>query len=104
MYRADCNILSSWRTQRFLVHPSYNNPFYTIFLERICKQFEIKATKNHAFRKSLNSLIFIPMGINETARASLLGHSVEVNLKHYSLISEDAAVNDARAKLNQRVS
>ena len=86
------------------MYPSYNNPFYTIFLERICKQLGIKATKNHASRKSLNSLVFIPMGINETARASLLGHSVEVNLKHYSLISEDDAVNDARAKLNQRVS
>lgn len=33
---------------------------------------------------SLNSNVFIPLGIPVTTRALWLGHSVEVNLKHYS--------------------
>jgi len=48
------------------------------------KSMNIPVTNNHAFRKSLNSNVFIPNGIPVTERAYLLGHSVETNLKHYS--------------------
>lgn len=48
------------------------------------KSLGYQVTNNHAFRMSLNSNIFIPLGIPVTERARLLGHTVEVNLKHYS--------------------
>ena len=41
-------------------------------------------TNNHAFRMSLNSNVFIPLGLPVTQRAYLLGHSVEVNERKYS--------------------
>ena len=57
---------------------------YEKFLARLCKSQKLEVTNNHAFRMSLNSNVFIPLGIPVTTRALLLGHSVEVNLKNYS--------------------
>lgn len=57
---------------------------YEKFLARLCKSLNLEVTNNHAFRMSLNSNVFIPLGIPVTTRAQLLGHSVEVNLKNYS--------------------
>ncbi len=56
-------------------------------------------TNNHAFRMSLNSNVFIPLGIPATERARLLGHSVETNLRHYSFASKDG-IDNLRAFLN----
>jgi len=46
-------------------------------------------TNNHAFRMSLNSNVFIPLGIPVTDRARMLGHSVETNLRFYSYAGKD---------------
>lgn len=62
---------------------------YEKFLARICKSKGLDVTNNHAFRMSLNSNVFIPLGIPVTTRALLLGHSVEVNLKFYSYAEKD---------------
>ena len=48
---------------------------------------------------SLNSNVFIPMGISVADRAALLGHSIETNLKYYSFASKDYLTN-ARNILN----
>lgn len=62
---------------------------YEKFLARLCKSQGLNVTNNHAFRMSLNSNVFIPLGIPVTTRALLLGHSVEVNLKFYSYAEKD---------------
>ena len=62
---------------------------YEEFLLRLCKSLGLAVTNNHAFRMSLNSNVFIPLGIPVTTRALLLGHSVEVNLKNYSYAEKD---------------
>lgn len=49
----------------------------------------MNVTNNHAFRMSLNSNIFIPIGLPVTERARLLGHSVDTNLKYYSFAGKD---------------
>lgn len=48
---------------------------------------------------SLNSNVFIPMGISVSDRAALLGHFIETNLKYYSFASKDHLTN-ARNILN----
>ena len=62
---------------------------YEKSLARLCKSQKLEVTNNHAFRMSLNSNVFIPLGIPVTTRALLLGHSVEVNLKFYSYAEKD---------------
>ncbi len=62
---------------------------YESFLSRLFKSLDIKATGNHAFRRSLNSNVLIPLGIPETERAELLGHSVMTNLRNYSYEKKD---------------
>lgn len=62
---------------------------YETFLRRMMKSLNMPVTNNHAFRMSLNSNVFIPLGINVADRAALLGHSIETNLKHYSFARKD---------------
>lgn len=62
---------------------------YETCLRRLCKSLGFYVTNNHAFRKSLNSNVFIPLGLPVTERARLLGHSVETNLRFYSLPEKD---------------
>ncbi len=57
---------------------------YEKFLHKICVKLGFTLTNNHAIRKYFNSYVLIPMGLSETNRAKLLGHSVEVNLHNYS--------------------
>ena len=58
---------------------------YTHFLSRKCRSLGITTTNNHAFRVSLNNK-FIQLGLSADERSLLLGHSVEVNERHYSKI------------------
>lgn len=48
---------------------------------------------------SLNSNVFIPLGIPVTERARLLGHSVETNEKYYSYARKNS-MQDICALLN----
>ncbi|SEK18470.1 Site-specific recombinase XerD [Pseudobutyrivibrio ruminis] len=57
---------------------------YTKSLKKMMDKLGYKVTNNHAFRKSVNSNILIPMGLDEVQRADLLGHSPEVNLNNYT--------------------
>ena len=59
-------------------------------------------TNNHAFRMSLNSNVFIPLGLPATERARLLGHSVETNLRYYSFAGKDS-LDDICAILNEEI-
>lgn len=68
---------------------------YESCLRRLCKSLRLMKTNNHAFRMSLNSNVFIKLGLDATERAKLLGHSVETNLKYYSFAMKD---NDNRIK------
>jgi len=66
---------------------------YETCLRRMLKSLGYQVTNNHAFRMSLNSNVFIPLGIPETERARLLGHTVEVNLKYYSFSQKNNTQN-----------
>lgn len=57
---------------------------YITFLRRFLRALGFNNTKNHAFRKSLNSNILIPRGIPAAERAALLGHSIDTNNRYYS--------------------
>ena len=49
----------------------------------------------------MNSYVFIPLGIVETERAKLLGHSVDVNLKHYTFaLDDDESLDNTRLLLD----
>lgn len=74
---------------------------YTSFLRRLCRSKGLDVTNNHAFRMSLNSNVFIPMGISVADRAALLGHSIETNMKYYSY-SQKNLIDDVKAKLDCR--
>ena len=58
-------------------------------------------SNNHAFRMAINSYEFIPKGLNEVERARLLGHSPEVNLKHYTFSKSNEYIDELREKLTQ---
>ena len=62
---------------------------YETMLRRLFQSLGYKITNNHALRKSLNSNILIPAGIDVTDRAAMLGHSVETNLRSYSFAKKD---------------
>lgn len=59
-------------------------------LYKVCHdKLHLKLTNNHALRIALNSYVFVPMGLPVSERARLLGHSPEVNLKHYTFAREE---------------
>ena len=62
---------------------------YETCFRRMCRHLGFSVSNNHALRMSLNSNIFIPLGIPVAKRAELLGHSVETNLRHYSYATKD---------------
>ena len=57
---------------------------YSKSLKKLMDKLGYHVTNNHAFRKSVNSNVLIPMGFDEVQRAELLGHSPEVNLNNYT--------------------
>lgn len=63
---------------------------YETCLRRLMKRLGMNVTNNHSLRKSLNSNVLIPMGFNEVERASILGHSVETNLKYYTFSQKNS--------------
>lgn len=62
---------------------------YQSCLREMCKKLGMHVTNNHAFRMSLNSNVFVPLGMQAPERAKLLGHSVETNLKYYTFPQRD---------------
>lgn len=54
------------------------------YLRRHLTKLGIKTTKNHVFRKSLNSNVLIPNGFDAIERSMILGHSVRVNMENYT--------------------
>ena len=48
---------------------------------------------------SLNSNVLLPLGISAAARAAMLGHSIETNLKYYSFAQKDY-LDNVRALLD----
>lgn len=74
---------------------------YTAYLQRMLKSLDLEcpATRNHAFRKTFNTNVLIPAGIDAPDRAALLGHTVETNERHYTFASRHYLQN-ARDKIN----
>ena len=62
-------------------------------LRRLCERMGYNIINNHAFRMSLNSNVFIPLGLPVTQRAYLLGHSVETNERFYSHMKTESLVD-----------
>jgi len=58
---------------------------YEQYLNRHCKALGFDITKNHGLRKSFNSLLLIPSGLNSLERSMILGHTPETNERYYSL-------------------
>lgn len=86
---------------------------YTKALKKIMEKLGFHVTNNHAFRKSLNSNVLIPMGLDEVQRAALLGHSPKVNLTNYTYRRLDDTdeiyqrfndfTNEVKPELNQNI-
>ena len=74
-----CNEDGSW-----IKSSNYERNVFKIF-----SKLGFKAHNNDMLRRSLNSNVFIPLGIPLTERARLLGHSVETNLRFYSYAGKD---------------
>ncbi len=77
-----------------------NKESYEQKLRRMCERLGLSITRNHGFRKSLNSNVLIPANIAVTERAYILGHSVEVNERNYSFCRKEqlSAIRDALDK------
>ncbi len=73
---------------------------YSQFLRRLSKKFGYGITNNHAIRMYFNSYKLVPLGVEAPERAKMLGHSIEVNLKHYSFADRDYC-EKIRQKLNK---
>lgn len=75
-------------TSEYLFHDKEGNwitkDSYEQNLRRRCTQLGITTKNNHAFRLAFNSYL-IGLGFNSAERASILGHSVETNERHYSV-------------------
>ncbi len=71
----------------------FDKDIYAQRLRRLCERMGYSITNNHAFRMSLNSNVFIPLGLPVTQRAYLLGHSVETNERFYSHMKTDSLVD-----------
>lgn len=84
-----CNFKGEWLT----------TSGYESFLRGVCENCGLEVTNNHAFRMSLNTNVFIPLGIEVGERAKLLGHSIETNLKHYTFAKKEY-LETARNLLN----
>lgn len=57
---------------------------------KVSKKLGLSLSNNHAFRMTLNSYAYVPIGLPATERAELLGHSIDTNLKFYTF----ARIND----------
>ena len=78
----------------------FDKDIYAQRLRRLCERMGYNITNNHAFRMSLNSNVFIPLGLPVTQRAYLLGHSVETNERFYSHMKTESLV-DLKDLLNR---
>lgn len=61
-----------------------NADAYEKALRSLCKKLGLDITNNHALRMALNGYVLCEKVPNVAARASMLGHSVETNMKWYS--------------------
>ena len=66
-----------------------NSESYEKWLCKTARKLNFRITNNHALRMSLNSNVFIPLGIPVTERARMLGHSVSTNENYYSHALKD---------------
>ena len=78
----------------------FDKDIYAQRFRRLCERMGYSITNNHAFRMSLNSNVFIPLGLPVTQRAYLLGHSVETNERFYSHMKTESLV-DLKDVLNR---
>ena len=79
---------------------------YETMLRRLFQSLGYNITNNHALRKSFNSNVLIPLGVDVTDRAAMLGHSVETNLRYYSYEKKDntdalISILDGLEKVNE---
>lgn len=68
-------------------------------LLRVMHKHGYRITQNHAFRRSLNSNVLIPMGLSPNERSYLLGHSIEVNERNYTYYRKEA-LDSIRIRFN----
>lgn len=86
-----------------------NTDSYTQYLRRRCRailadesnDLTEMPTNNHAFRIAFNAKL-IDMGLSAADRATILGHEVETNERHYSLTDERRLENIREVLLRKR--
>lgn len=96
--------------QRFLVKSDYvfarrdgswmTTEAYSQSLYKLAKELGLELTNNHAFRIALNSYKLMNLDLNATERGRLLGHSAEVNAKHYTFARADDFLPDICNRLD----
>lgn len=82
------NIKSEWVFSKRNGNWITTTGYYTA-LNRVCKELGLHLSNNHAIRMYYNSYVLIPMGLPVSERAKLLGHSIQVNLNHYTFAKGD---------------
>lgn len=93
--RIDTEYLFAYPDGRCLRKDSYEQ-----YLHRHCIALGLDITKNHGLRKSFNSLVLIPSGLNPLERSMILGHTPETNERYYSLTGKHL-LKDVSEKLSQ---
>ncbi len=92
-------ISSEWvfckKNGEWITTVSYYESLYSL-----SKLLGLKLSNNHAFRIALNSYVLVPMGLNPSERAKLLGHSVQTNLEHYTFSRGKEYLNEIGSMWN----
>ena len=70
------------------IFPNTDCLSYERSIYKLCKKLGYDITNNHAFRKGFN-MKMMDMGLNVADRSAILGHSAEVNLRNYTVTSDN---------------
>ena len=73
---------------------------YNLNLRKRCQRLGCGCTNNHAFRMAFNSRL-LELGLSAAERALILGHEVQTNEAHYSLV-DNRTLEDIKSKLTKR--
>ena len=68
-------------------------------LRKRCQRLGCGCTNNHAFRMAFNSRL-LDLGLSAAERALILGHEVQTNEAHYSLV-DNRTLEDIKSKLQK---
>lgn len=81
-------VQSFFKIESEWIFPNTDCLSYERSIYQLCKKLGYEITNNHAFRKGFN-MRMMDMGLNVADRSAILGHSAEVNLRNYTVTSDN---------------